>query len=739
MKLSYSILVLLCTLIPSTLQGQRPDSLLIRGVDISFVQQIEDIGGKYYLNGVARDVLDIFKENGVNYVRLRLWHTPSNGYCGTGKTIEYAKRVKAKGFKLCLDFHYSDSWADPGQQTKPAAWTGLSFSVLKDSVYQYTKSTLEAFKSQNVLPDIVQIGNEITAGMLWPDGQVPTSNPTLAWQQFGELLKKGIQGAKDAASDTTIKIMIHIDRGGDNTTARWFFDNLQTQGVVFDIIGLSYYPWWHGSFTQVHDNLNDLAVRYGKDIIIAETAYPWTTSYLNDGMSNVGVNTANLPTGYGVSPQGQKAFLFALKKIIKETTNNKCIGWIYWEPAYISVPPLGSSWEHITTFDFNAHAQSTLTAFMNFDTINTILVKLRLNTATNPDTLKPSGVLQLRGEVRGLGSNFIPDGVLTTWDANSQLLATNVNSDYWERNLTLYSGDSLVYKMWTGHSSTKQTYWNIGSEGKVLAYDNSNLGSRLFIAGMQDTILPVQYYSNSLTTSVQQYWSPFEVKQDSIGILFRVNLSGLISGGLFDPTTQGPVVVRGDSSSSAGILSWNSDNIILTREPIGVASASFWSRVCYFPKNAISEGSQIQYKYYIANSSFGGWESNIPNRSFIFPKSDSTLGWQFFNNKMTPTSIEEGNIQVPNEVRLYQNYPNPFNPSTSISYTIAHRSDALINIYNILGQKIITLVDAVKNPGNYIATWNGTDNTGKVMPSGIYIVRLTVEGRNLSQKIILLK
>jgi len=140
----------------------------IRGVDISTTPQIKNAGGVWKQNNVVDDVLDIFKNNGANYVRLRLWHTPTNKYCGLDSTLAFAKEIKAKGFKFLLDIHYSDWWADPGQQTKPAAWNGLSFAVLTDSVRSYTKRVIQALKDQNTLPDMVQVGNEITGGMLWP-------------------------------------------------------------------------------------------------------------------------------------------------------------------------------------------------------------------------------------------------------------------------------------------------------------------------------------------------------------------------------------------------------------------------------------------------------------------------------------------------------------------------------------------------------------------------------------------
>jgi len=707
-------------------------------VDISFTPQIEDLGGKYTLNGVQKDVLDIFKENGANYVRLRLWHTPANGYCGLASTLAYAARVKAKGFKLLLDFHYSDWWADPGKQNKPAAWATLSFADLKDSVYTYTRNVIEALKNQNALPDMVQIGNEITGGMLWPDGRIPTSNPTLAWQQFGELVKEGVQGARDGAADPSMRIMIHIDRGGDNATSQWFYDNLLAQGVQFDVIGLSYYPWWHGTLTQMQNNLNSLSARYNREIILAETAYPWTTQSLNDGMGNIGVDPAKLPPGYSISPQGQKAFLSVITKILKETYNQKGIGFFYWEPAYISVSPIGSSWEHLTTFDFNGAALTSVTAFMNFDSIPSVNVKFRVNTATNADTLKPDGIVQVRGEVKGIGSDLLPSGELITWDSYSQIIPNNVGGDYWEYQLKMYPQDRLEYKIWTGHTAATPTYLRLGWEGPITPSDNSGVNARVYTAGPRDTTLELEFY-NSRGVSVNQYWSPFRPTTDSTGVLFRVNVTELMKSGLFDPAVHGPLAVRGDSINSAGVLSWNTSTVVLQRETVSVAGGSFWSGVAYFPRNRVAVGTSIAYKFFAENSSFGGCEFNIGNREFRFPASDSTLAWQFFNNRLLPTAVGESPPLVPGELMLDQNYPNPFNPGTSIRYTLTTTSHVTLSVCNILGEVIGTLVQETQVPGVHTTTWDGRDQSGNRMVSGVYFLRLKVGGATRIRKMILLR
>lgn len=704
-------------------------------MDISFTPQIEDVGGKYKLNGVEKDVLDIFKENGANYVRLRLWHTPSDGYCGLAKTLAYAKRVKAKGFKFLLNFHYSDSWADPGKQPKPAAWANASYAALKESVYTYTKYVIEAFKNQNTIPDMVQIGNEITAGMLWPDGR---NNTSQGWIQFGELVKEGIRGAKDGAADSTMKIMIHIDRGGDNSGSVYFYGQLIAQGVSFDVIGLSYYPWWHGTIAQMKNNVNDLALRYGKPIVLAETAYPWTTQFLNDGHGNVGVDASKLIPGYAISPQGQKAFLAQLTNILKESTDKKGIGFFYWEPAYISVSPIGSSWEHLTTFDFAGNALTSITAFMNFDTMKTVKVKVRVNTSTMWDTLKSNGVVQVRGEIKGLGSYLLPNGDLVTWDSYSQIVPKNIGGDYWEYQFSMYKSDQLEYKFWTGHTASTPTKFRLGYEGPVTPFDGSNRNIRLFIAGASDTTLNFEFY-NSSGDFVDQYWSPIHHKEDSIGVLFRVCAADLMKSSVFDPTIHGPIVVRGDSSSSAGILSWSSNTEVLAQETLSVANGSFWSGVMYFPKGIITAGTPIKYKFYIVNSLFGGAESSIDDRSFNFPAKDSTLGWRFFNERNSVTGVGSTPATLPIEFRLYQNYPNPFNPETIIRFQLPAASQLDLTVFDLLGRKVATLVNGEKEAGALQVRWDGKDEKGHEVRSGLYFYRLTTPLFTQAKKMLLVR
>jgi len=365
MKKSLLTSILISYLVLLPLSAQNKD--FIKGVDISFLNQIEDNNGIYYENGVPGDALNIFKNNGINYIRLRIWHTPEDGYTNLDKTLLIAERIKALGLKLLIDFHYSDTWADPGWQSKPADWENLSFQLLKDSIYYYTFNVITALKNQNTLPDMVQIGNEIICGMLWNDGRICESYNTFQqWDQFTQLVKEGIRGVKESLSPgDSVKIMIHIDRGGDNAGSQWFFNNLIALGIDFDIIGLSYYPWWHGNLKNLKYNLNDLALRYNKEIIVVETAYPCTLDWFDNTHNLVG-DTSQLHSGYPATVDGQKSFLNDLIELILKINNDKGAGLFYWAPEYISVPALESSWENLTLFDFNGELLSSIEAF-NFD------------------------------------------------------------------------------------------------------------------------------------------------------------------------------------------------------------------------------------------------------------------------------------------------------------------------------------------------------------------------------------
>lgn len=255
---------------PGQLQPTKVKIDRMIGADISWLPQMEARGIKFYENGKPIDAIKLLKEHGMNCIRLRIFVDPANpkgyspgkGFCDLNHTLAMAKRVKEAGMKLLLDFHYSDYWADPQKQYKPLAWENLDFSALKDTLKAYTMHVLLALKHQGTLPAMVQIGNEINHGILWPDGSIYHPDHLAA------LLKAAYNGVKSV--DPDIVVMVHLALGGQNQEARFWLNNMIARGVKFDAIGLSYYPQWHGTPKDLKNNLNDLLRRFHKPLFVAE-------------------------------------------------------------------------------------------------------------------------------------------------------------------------------------------------------------------------------------------------------------------------------------------------------------------------------------------------------------------------------------------------------------------------------------------------------------------------------------
>ena len=337
-------------------------SVTYRGADLSFLPLIESAATKFYTSGgVQSSALTILKQSGMNLVRLRLWHTPANAQSSLTEVENFAQTIKAAGVNWWLDFHYSDTWADPGNQTIPVAWQSLSYNILLDSVYNYTYRVMNSLKTKNILPAIVQIGNETNSGMLWNIGKVGGAFD-VNWPQYAALVKKGIDAVK--AVDPTIKIMLHF--AGTNG-AQWFFNNVKTQGINYDIMGLSYYYWWHNrTLTELQTDLNALVTNFDKDIFIAETAYPFTTAW-NDNTNNVYGSGNALLSGYDATAAGQLKFLTDLRTVIHNVSNNRGIGFCYWAPDWVAfrgtTSANGSSWENLALFDFTNKALPGMDAY----------------------------------------------------------------------------------------------------------------------------------------------------------------------------------------------------------------------------------------------------------------------------------------------------------------------------------------------------------------------------------------
>jgi len=310
-----------------------------KGADVGWLSQMEATGYQFYdTDGSKKECLQLLKDRGMNTIRLRVFVNPSShkidGHCSKQETVDMAVRAQKMGMRLMIDFHYSDSWADPGKQFKPEAWKNHSFPELLNDVYAHTFDVIAALKSAGVTPEWVQIGNEIPGGMLWPDGS------TEHWNQLGQLLNKGYEATK--AVDKKIKVIVHIDQGNDNAKFRTFYDNAKKYAVQYDVIGLSYYPYWiksdyQSTIADLSANLKDMASRYDKEVMVVEVG------------------------GLATEVQNTHDMLVAVIKAVKEVPNNKGLGVIYWEPEG------ESSWSHydLNCWQANGKPSPALDAFKN--------------------------------------------------------------------------------------------------------------------------------------------------------------------------------------------------------------------------------------------------------------------------------------------------------------------------------------------------------------------------------------
>ncbi|WP_256867549.1 glycoside hydrolase family 53 protein [Winogradskyella forsetii] len=327
------------------------------GADLSYANEMEDCGALYKdLDGTTKDVYQIFKDEGANLVRVRLWHNPDwTNYSNFNDVKETIQRAKSKGLKVLLDFHYSDTWADPSKQEIPAAWLSEinNVSTLGELLYNYTYQTLDELSNDNLLPDIVQVGNEIN-GMILQQGELVWP---IDWQRNSTLINKGIEAVRAIANakNEEIEVMLHIAQPENGL---WWFEQATANGVTdFDWIGLSYYPIWSDyDLNEVQTPLSTLINTYNKKLMIVETAYPFTLENA-DGANNI-LGQDALTGGFSASQQGQLDYLNALQEIIENAGGQ---GLVYWEPAWVSTDcstlwAQGSHWDNATLFDHDNKA-----------------------------------------------------------------------------------------------------------------------------------------------------------------------------------------------------------------------------------------------------------------------------------------------------------------------------------------------------------------------------------------------
>jgi arabinogalactan endo-1,4-beta-galactosidase len=314
--------------------GSAADSSFAKGADVSWLTQMEASGYKFYNStGTAMDCMKLLQSLGINSIRLRVWVNPAAGWCNTTDLVAKAVRAHQLGMRIMIDFHYSDTWADPGDQNKPAAWVTDDFPTLSNAVYVYTVGVLDTLKANGVVPSWVQIGNETNDGMLWQDGRASVS-----MGNFAALISSGYKAVKSISD--SIQVIVHISNGFDNSLFRYVFDGLSANGAQYDIIGMSLYPTaanWQTYNTSCLANMNDMVSRYNKKVMICEVGMPE-----ND-------------------PTDCQSFLTDLISKTKSVTGNNGLGVFYWEPESYN------SWQGygLGAFDDTGKPTVAMDAFAN--------------------------------------------------------------------------------------------------------------------------------------------------------------------------------------------------------------------------------------------------------------------------------------------------------------------------------------------------------------------------------------
>ncbi|GAA1368469.1 glycoside hydrolase family 53 protein [Streptomyces beijiangensis] len=342
-------------------------SLSVRGIDISSLPKSEALGGVYYsTSGTKTDAVQLMSTAGISHARLKVWVNPADGYNNEAHILPLAVRLKAKGIKLLVDFHYSDTWCDPANQAKPAAWANYTVAQLSTAVYNHTADVLGALVAQGTPADLVQIGNETDGGVLWPTGN---------WDNLDNLatfLKSGISAAK--ATTPGVRTILHLSNGGTQSLYTWFFDNMKSRGVAWDVIGMSFYPYWHGALTDLAANLAYVTARYGTPALVAETAYPWTLTD-KDGFANLVNASSQLTSGYPATSAGQNAWVRAVADTVAATPNGMGLGYVYWEGFWTAVTgngwdptnaSSGNNWENQALFDYSSKALPALASIGSY-------------------------------------------------------------------------------------------------------------------------------------------------------------------------------------------------------------------------------------------------------------------------------------------------------------------------------------------------------------------------------------
>ncbi len=484
--------------------GKRTDFMM--GVDASMIKKVLDSGGVYYnLDGTEQDVFEILSDAGVNYMRVRVWNDPNSpiGIRGGGDMdIEtaywIAQRARRVNMRIILDLHYSDTWADPEHQEKPYDWELLNFQELNEAVEQFTYDSMMYFKSRGVTPQMIQIGNEINNGMIYEDGRIIWNDPT-SYDRLASLLKSGIAGAKRA--DSFVKTIIHLADGGKYSIFDDFFNELEERDVNYDIIGASFYPFYHGTLDRLADNLNQISEKYDKPVFVAETSYAFTqNSHLN--ASNIFGGNQEENGGYLATIQGQATSLRDVIEIVADVPENRGLGIVYWEPAWLPVAGAGwaeagtlATWSNQALFTYSGKALPSINVFKD--------VRGNQDVTVN--------IIGLKSETVEIGLNIVspvdleskmPTTVVALTDVDSYIYAPVV----WNSTQRLTAETEVGLHTVTGVVTYGSETWNVTANVRSIQNYVVNPGFEIGKVGANDE-------------PVKAPWNVFSTTGDMIGKL----------------------------------------------------------------------------------------------------------------------------------------------------------------------------------------------------------------------------
>jgi arabinogalactan endo-1,4-beta-galactosidase len=486
--------------IPALQDGKRSDFMM--GVDASMIKKVLDSGGLYYnLNGVEQDVFEILADAGVNYMRVRLWNDPNSpiGIRGGGNldlptAFWIAQRARRVNMRIILDLHYSDTWADPEHQEKPYAWELLNFTELQQAVNNFTYDAMMYFKSRGVTPQMIQIGNEINNGMIFEDGRIVWNDPT-SYDRLAALLKAGISGAKRA--DQHVKTIIHLADGGKFSIFDDFFKEMTDRQVNYDIIGASFYPFYHGTLDRLQDNLNQISAKYNKPVFVAETSYAYTQNSHPNASNIFGPNQEE-NGGYLATIQGQATALRDVIEVVANVPNNKGLGIVYWEPAWLPVVGAGwaeagtnATWSNQALFTYSGKALPSINVFKDVRGNQSVSVS----------------IIGLKSETISIGLNIVspvlseskmPESVIALTDVDSYIYAPVVWNESQKATAESTIGEHVVTGVVTYESNT----WNVSANVRSIENYIVNPGFEIGKTGANDELPKPPWYVSSTVTEM---------------------------------------------------------------------------------------------------------------------------------------------------------------------------------------------------------------------------------------------